>query len=176
MHTHKSESISKPATTLRQSLFWRDSVFDTIPFVLLHVTDGEWQRIYSLGEGWQISNSCASFPGALRKECFQGRTQKPWPTRHHCQLILWKQMKTLMWALINIKLSYSQPCRAIQWVAIKSFVLQFLYEAHENTTFFSCYWSLILIYDCKLRAVIKNICIFRHAIHVAHKCGGARRF
>lgn len=138
MYAHKSESISRTETTLRQSLFWHGSTFDTIPFVVLHITDGKRQRIYSLDWDWQISNSCASFPCALRKECFQAGHKCH--NRHDTTVNWYSESRWKhSWALINIKLSSSQSCRAIQWVAIKSFVLQFLYEAHENMTFYSCY-------------------------------------
>lgn len=156
MYAHKSESISRTETTLRQSLFWHGSTFDTIPFVVLHITDGKRQRIYSLDWDWQISNSCASFPGALRKECFQAGHKCH--NRHDTTVNWYSESRWKhSWALINIKLSSSQSCRAIQWVAIKSFVLQFLYEGHENMTFYSCYSNLILIYGCTLWTVIRSI-------------------
>lgn len=77
-------------------------------------------------------------PFPLRKECFQAGHKCH--NRHDTTVNWYSESRWKhSWALINIKLSSSQSCRAIQWVAIKSFVLQFLYEAHENMTFYSCY-------------------------------------
>lgn len=114
--------------------------------------------IYSLWIGVNtFLKVMAPFLALCEKRFFVGRTQHDTIDMTPLTPDTQKQMKTLIWALINIKLSYSQPRRAIQWVVITSFVLQLSYEVHVNVHFYHWHSDMILTYDTTLWAIMRRI-------------------